>query len=106
MKNHFEEEDLVCGKVLIRNTSNSVIDSPGFAMSVAFMLGFRVSRDEETQTLISISDGWVQKFETRDGLKNMLNEDDHGYRFATKDEVFRMMVYKYRNEPSVDQPAK
>ena len=94
VKHIFERRDFLgSGQLLVRNSHKSGSDNADFLTTVAYQIGYVVGDVERRNTMTSLSDGCVIRF-SMDELLDHLNNDEEGYRPATKDELRQIVEYQ------------
>lgn len=82
----FPEDFKGGGQMIIRNSSPIGSTDFGFAISVAYKIGF-VGFSSKSTVMISLADGMVSKSMTIKELCDHLNDDEWGYRPMTIVEI-------------------
>ena len=94
---NFQEEDFAgSGQYLVRTTKKHIEDS-GSLSTIMFKIGWFLGKreDKKKYCLIAMSDGMIY-LEQLDNyaLVQFLNTNEKEYRFATQEEVVRVVMYQ------------
>jgi len=100
IKTIWEESDITGGLFVVRTTSNE-IKKDGYLVSIMSIIGWHSEiieapkfKERDDYCLISISNGRVSSIRPRKSFVKELNKGQN-YRPATKEEIFRVMNYRF-----------
>jgi len=100
IKTVWEESDITGGLFVVRTDSND-IKKDGFLASVMSIIGWHSGiietsklKEKDDYCLISTNDGMVSFIHSRKTFADELNKGQN-YRPATKEEIFRVMNYRF-----------
>jgi len=89
----WEEKDLGNGRWITRQSSSPNSNNISFMCSVTYKLGFMITPRGNKYYKISVCDGMVIAYDSKEALINALNEDREGYRPTLPIEYSRMSEY-------------
>lgn len=102
IKTIWEQGDITTGLFVVRTNSNEITDD-GFLASIMSIIGWHSGiidtprlKAKSDYCLISISDGMISFIHDRNSFAEELNKGQN-IRPATKDEIFRVMNYRFNN---------
>lgn len=94
MKYKFEEKDIELGTFVIKNSSPKGSGDLGFASTVAYKICWIPEGKINTYCMVAMfTDGGIFKLGTKDELLQHINEDKHGYRPLTKQELLNILSH-------------
>jgi hypothetical protein len=92
MKFIWEEIDIIPGKCMVRQDAPVKIKEPrNGVITVTYMIGY-MPESPEAPILISLADGLVLKFKCRESFLKNINNDEHGYRPITPEELVSVLM--------------
>lgn len=101
MKITYEEDDIQSGMYLIRNSKSKEIDY-SFDMTNLYKVGYQDKEKDKRKKdgynyycLISMTDGWIQKFNSKKELVEHLNKDENGYLIISYEKLIKLLKNYY-----------
>jgi len=94
MKNIWKEEDIKVGMFIIRESSKKPSKDITFTRTVTSQITWSHGRTNTNYGLTSVmTDGWFCPIgKNKQSLADHLNNDEFGYRPATKEEILDMLI--------------
>jgi len=101
MKITYEEDDIKPGMYLMRNSKSKEIDY-SFDMTILYKVGFldkekdrKKENDYNYYCLISMTDGWILKFNSKKELVEVLNKAENGYITISFEKLIKLLKNYY-----------
>ncbi|MDE2104488.1 MAG: hypothetical protein KGL39_45050 [Patescibacteria group bacterium] len=91
----FNPEDFKgSGQLVIRNSSTRGSKDYGFAVTVAYKVGYLPGREKQSVLLVALSDGMATRFDSKQQLCDFLNADSEGFRPMSTSEIRNVLAFQ------------